>query len=209
MNLGDFHQLVSQDVKRGNSLDSVIPLRVAMAAMFLERNYSMLYMRQPIEITLNPADANPRFIDLEQDVKSIGYLRYMDSDGNYQRLSRVSPLDIAQLVEGPPGGFWFSGRSAIILDKTPDDAYVLEGEGKFYTNWPSDLSARPWLVTRAADLLLAQTMIYIGNHLRDLQIVQQYRGMRDESLKTVMLSEEESEYDGMDAQISYASKYQD
>lgn len=207
MNLGEFHTLISAEVKRGNSLDTIIPLRVAMAAKMLERNYSMQYMRTYIEVAVNKEDVNSRVVSLPTDIKSVGWLRYLDSNNYYQSIKLIDPRDIAQLISGPPSGYSLSGRSSLILDKTPDANYTISGEVKFFTAWPTDNSAAPWLVSQAFDILMAQTMILIGNYLRDTGIVAQYRGWRDECLKTLMNSEAEISYDGLDTEMAYAPFY--
>ena len=207
MNLGEFHTVVSSEVKRGTSLDAVIPLRVSMAVAMLERNLTMQYMRLFIEIVLIPSDTSPRLVQLPSDIKSVRFLRITDSFGLYKELKKFDLKDQMKLTTGRPEGYTFNGRSMIMLDKTPDSAYTIEGEIKFFTAWPTDLTATPWLVTSAPDLLLAQTMVLIGNYLRDVQIVAQYRGWRDECLKTLVSSETEFEYDAMDTEMAYSPKY--
>lgn len=208
MNLGELHTFVKDECKRGASLDSIIPLRVSMAASMLERNYTMQYMKQTVEITLNILDTQPRLITQPTDIKSIGWLRTIDTQTNlYKKLKLINPNDLAFLDSGLPSGYWLSGRSVIVLDKIPLANYVLEGYFKFFTDWPTDTDATPWLCSRASDVLAAQTMILIGNYLRDMQIVTHYRGWRDECLKTLFNSEQEIEYDGLDTEMAYAPHY--
>lgn len=207
MNLAGFHALVKEELKRGSSLDALIPTRTGLAAKFLERNYSWQYMKHTVEVYTNPNDASPRDVTMPSDLKSVRWLRAVNDAGDYVPVRRIDPRDLQRLEIGMPGGFWHSGRTVIRLDKTPDKVYVLEGEFVFYTVWPTDTDALPWLTEQAPDLLLAQTMVLFGNYLRDIGMVQQYRGMRDEALKTAYNDDAEVMYDGMDDEMAYSPKY--
>lgn len=208
MNLGEFHTMLSGEVKRGTSLDSIIPQRVSMAAAMLERNFTMQYMKQHVEVTLNILDAQPRLILQPADIKSIGWLRLTSTESSlYRNLKKIDPRDLAKLETGEPSAYWLSGRSQIVLDKIPDENFVVEGELKFFTDWPTDTDATPWLVIRAPDVLMAQSMVLIGNYLRDMEIIKHYRGWRDECLKTLFLSEQEIENDNLDTEMAYAPFY--
>ncbi len=205
--LGDFHSTVSAEVKRGNSLDSIIPGRVKLAVQFLERNYTAQYMKTFLEVTLNPEAGEPRVVALPSEIKSVRWLKIAESEIYYD-LKSITPQDMRlRPTAGMPEKFWKSGTSRLILDRVPDKAYVLEGELMLFTDWPTDTNATHYLLNRASDLLLAQTMIHLGNYLRDDQIIKQYRGARDESLRTYITSEVEGEFDGMDAQMAYSPHY--
>lgn len=205
--LGEFHSLVKDEVKRGDSLDSIIPLRVKLAVQFLERNYSMEYMRSFMEATLDPNVSSPKVITLPAATKSVRFLRAVGTT-NYHYLKHGGSKD-QQVVydEGLPEHFWKLGLSQVILDRKPDKAYKLEGELILYTDWPTATNSTPWLLQHGLDLLLAQTMLHMGNFLRDDQIIKQYRGSRDEALRTMMLAEQETSYDGMDSEMAYSPKY--
>jgi hypothetical protein len=208
MNLGQFHSLVTAEVKRGNSLDNIIPLRVELAVKFLERNFSYGYMGRRIEVLLDPSVADPKHVALGADVKAVKWLRYTQPEsGNYFYLTKED----AQLQVAAGAGYATTyslvGDDSIVLDKTPTAIYTLEGEVFFYTDWSQDALAEHWILRNAPDLLLSQTMLGIGNYLRDMQMIQHYRGARDEALKTSLLAEDAADYDGINTEMAYSPAY--
>lgn len=202
MNLGEFKAFVKADLKRGSSLDALIPARAQMAARFLERNWTFQYMKVFVNVVLNPSDPNPKLVEFPHSIKSTPWLRTAKDD-EYTYLKLLDPRDLLRSGTGPPSAYWRSGRANIVLDRVPDQAYVIEGQLVFYTSWPTDDEAQPWLLENGSDVVLGQTMMFFAAYLRDNAMFGLYKGLRDEGVRTMLLADQEEQWDGAGMEIGY------
>jgi hypothetical protein len=64
MNLETFHGDISGALRRGSSLDTLIPSTTRQAALWLEQNYTFRYMKRFGRVTINPTATAPERIEL-------------------------------------------------------------------------------------------------------------------------------------------------
>lgn len=199
--LGDFKDLVREALKRGTSLDTYIPSRIAQAARWIERNKTYQYMRRWVSLgPLNPDADNPHIISLYGlRIKSLTALRYYDpndtsleeGERRFVDIALIEPKDRTTRKFGPPSGYWLDGVSNIVLDAIPEEAYEFEGHVAQYSAWPTDDSARHWLIENAEDVLLAKTMDLFTPILRDVELKAIYDGQLATGLTTMHNAEED------------------
>jgi hypothetical protein len=205
MNLGEFHAEIKASLARGDSLDAIIPGYTRRAALWMERNYTFQYMKQFLEVDIDPTLAStPRYIELGPGApKAIPMFRWVLGDGTYMPLTKVDPLRLDALEVSTPESYWLDGTRRIILSSTPGE--VLHGELRIdrYTPWPAELTFTHWLLDRAEDVMLAQTLIMMSIHLRDPRLRDNYKQMRDEGMLTLLNAEDELQYGNQDGAMEY------
>ena len=192
MNLTDFTALVKTTAKRGSTLDSVIPVFIRSSVKWLERNYTLQYMRKYASFTLDPESANPRAISFPNDrVKELDFIRFLGANGSYSYPRKVDPQELSGSISGMPEAYWLDGVDFIWWDNTPVEE--TEGEIKYtqYTDWAAvGGSDEPWILKHADDLILAQTMLLIAPYIRDPALAAQFKPLRDEAIRTLVLADE-------------------
>lgn len=200
MNLGDFKTEVGTYIGRGDSLDSSIPSAVRRAARWVERNYTLQYMKKFGKFDIDKDADNPRQINFPNSrVKSFRFVRLVGATTlatgtSYDYLRQVSPEDLPSLKAELPKSYWLDGVDFLYLGETPDKDYNgVEIGWVEYTAWPTDDVAEPWLLTHAEDLMLAQTFIEMGQLLRDEKRLQLAYKQREEAVKTLLLADQELE----------------
>lgn len=193
MNLTDFTALVKDTAKRGNTLDSYIPIGIRQAVRWLERNYSLQYMKKFASFTLDPNSAQPRAISLPNArVKQIEFIRFVNSDGSYAYPQKVDAQDSGALTEGMPSAFWLDGIDYIWWNATPTEE--TSGEIKYiqYTDWSSLTGTdEPWILANADDLVLYQSMLQLSPFIRDPNLQTMFKPLRDEAIRTLLLADEQ------------------
>jgi hypothetical protein len=201
------HDLVSDSLARGTTLDAEIPNYVKQAALWFERNHNFAYMEKFGELTLDPDASQPRVIDLpSQRVKEIKFIRYLDEDSIWNYIPRVDGENITKNEEGPPTAYWLSGKNYIILDNTIQEETELELQWYEYTEWPTDTSATNWLIEFAPDFLVAQTLLLMAPRLRDKRLREEYTAQRNEALRTLLLEQDTYEQADRSVIMKYDSR---
>lgn len=199
MNLGEFKQQLKDNIRRGDSLDAVIPGFIRQAALWLERNRTMNYMRKFAEITIDPdVDDAPRYVSLEDTrIKSIQFFRWTGQagitadDNGYLYMQMKDPRDFPQLTTGIPAFYYPNGVSSMVLSATPDQ--VLNGElwCARYSAWPTADSATHWLMDNAEDVLEARAMMNMAKHARDPDMRAHWKTVLDDGLIGLYAAEDE------------------
>jgi len=202
VDLAEFHKLVSDSLRRGTTQDSYIPGQVKLAALWLERNYTFRYMEQFRLVQLVTGD---RTITLPTNkvVKSIKFLRLINSDNTYQVLKQVDPRDLHALAEGGPTSFWKVGSHTLVLNATPTEDLAGEAVLVEYTDWPVEPQSKHELMDMAADVLLEQSMLFMAAFLRDPAMAAVHKTLRDEALNTLTRAEDEGVYGGESVSMAY------
>jgi hypothetical protein len=202
MKLSDFNSLVSTYLKRGTSLDAIIPKASPMALSFLERNYTFKYME--VFKTVQLVQGN-RTIVLPTNMvtKSIAMMRFIDSAGGYQEVNRVMPRDLKGTGSGKPQGYWLSGTNVIVFDMTPTENINGEAILNVFTTWPVGPNESHPLLIMAPDVMIYQTLINMAAYMRDSELVGAYKLMRDEGLNTLTRSDDELRYDSEYSAMAY------
>lgn len=205
MLLGDFHQHVKDAVKRGTTLDALIITATKQAALWLERNRTFKYMERYVTFNLDPSAANPRAVALPSGgIKSIEFMNLLLATGGRQGLFQIDPEDVTLVETAAPNGYWIDSDQYFWFDNTPDQVYNLEMSYARFTSWPTDLTSEPWLLKWADDLMLAQTVMQLNPFLRDDQMFTRMKVLRDESLRTILLTDEELRQSGRSDALRFA-----
>ena len=206
MNLGEFHDDVRASLGRGTSLDALIPSWTRRAALWIERNRTLQYMRKyaVVEIDIETNDT-PRFIEIEgAGFKAVEMLRWITADGEYHAVTPKDPRDFPRLETGTPIYYWLDGVSRIVLASTPNENLSGELVVATYTSWPGQLTAQHWLLDAAFDVLFARTMMNYARHARDAGAYQTYKTELDDALLGLYAADDELIYSGADLAMNYS-----
>lgn len=202
MILSDFHTRISQAIRRGTSLDSVIPAWVAESANVLEMNYTFSWMRRTASATLETGADVPNQIAMPNSrVKSIDWIRPVlsaqDDGTEYygDKLLGVDPDRVTAITLGVISGFYIDGLDYIYFDAVPTEDTDFRIRYAEYTDWPSDTSASPALLLRGHAVLAAETLLLYAQEMRDLRMAELYSARRDRLLEMLLKSEEELKWD--------------
>ena len=103
------------------------------------------------------------------------------------------------------------GSTAISVTWATNVLTITDTSGRVISGWSftgfagtATYTEIPWLVTDGEDLLLAATIVKMGNRLRDNDLVNQYKQQRDEELRTTSISEEDLDAGAEDNEMQYA-----
>ena len=202
MKLSEFNSLVSTYLKRGTSLDDIIPKASPMALSFLERNYSFKYME--VFKTVQLVSGNRTIVlPLNMVTKSISMMRFINGDGSYSEINRIMPRDLKGTGDGRPDGYWLSGTNVIVFNTTPTENINGEAILNVFTSWPTGPDQTHPLLIMAADVMIYQTLINMAAYMRDEALVGAYKLMRDEGLNTLTRSDDELRYDSEHSAMAY------
>lgn len=195
--LGEFHTMVEDALGR-SSLNSRVPRRVAMAAQWIERNYTFQYMRTWRQLSVSATATYPYIINLHNiELKKIDTVRVkrLDDDGNIifdRQLRKLKPADRETRAPGDPESFWANGRSSLILNSIPDEDLTLECHFVELTKWGSADDWTHWLLDNATQLLLCRTLMLMASGPgRDAAQYQMYKTDFDLENNAHKVSEEE------------------
>jgi hypothetical protein len=232
MNIVEFNQMVSDSLRRGNTLDAQIPRQTSLAVQWMERNYTFKYMEGFRLITIQQGQ---RVILMPSGVlvKAWNFFRIINSDGSYTYINKVEGKDFTNvastantLISGTvpstststikPANFFQVGLTTVVLDAVPSQNFNCEALFFNYSSWPVDSSTIPGgtssfthpLLQMMSDVLLAQVQMNIAaNIMKDLRMVPVYKEMRDEALNTMTRDEDERRYGGEDMKMLYRPAY--
>jgi hypothetical protein len=198
MNLGQFHDRISQAIKRGNSLDGLIPYWVAEAALTIEQNYTFSWMRRVGEVTKLADDPVPNRIAFPNNrVKSFEWIRVVTAfepgshHKQYRRLQGVEAHEAWAISAGMPEGFWLDGLEYIYVDAVAGQDMVFQLAYNEYTDWPLSEAATPSLLARGQNLLFAETMILFSTEQKDERMAQAWAARAQQGYNFLLRAEEE------------------
>lgn len=204
--LAQFKTKVSQAINRGDTLDAHIDTALQHAIEFIEQNNTLKYMERFVQFQIDPNLSQPRAISLPDEfVKSFVFVRIVTptaNGGDFHFIDQIDPQDSKYYDSGIPDHYWVDGVGYLWLDRVPAELYEAEMLYNRYTDY-STLTANSthWLITRANGLLLAQTMIQMAPWMRNKEILQFYKELRGESLKTLLLADEEMRQSGRQSEV--------
>lgn len=202
MNLGQMHDRVSGAIKRGTSLDAIIPFWVSSAARLLEQNYTFSWMRRSIEYTIVAGNV-PLVLTLNPLIKSVEWVKPIwpsdTTDGTVwygQPLVGVEESEFLGITGGNPEGYCISGSPGtadytMLFDAIPHSDYKFRVRHAVYTDWPTDDAATPTLLLRGEFALFAQTLMLFANEQRDPRMAATYGSVLSSALSVLLNSEEE------------------
>lgn len=209
MELSEFHAMVSSSLRRGTTLDVYIPQQVALSAQWLERNYSMKYMETFRLLQVNKGE---RTIDMPANVliKAAKFVRLFGRDGGFIYLNKVEPEDLHSTrnlnstSDPTPHNYYIVGLKKLVLDSVPQKDFDGESILYEYSSWPKEPTATHPLLDVGADLLLAQTQMFMAvNIMKDMRMVPAYKQLRDEAVNTLTRADDETKYGGETSVMAY------
>jgi len=206
--LSTIHTDVKAAIARGTAWDSQIPGWVRRAARWIERNNDLPYMKIYASFAIDADAPEPRLITLPTELKSFGddgFVRIVNADGTFSYLSNLAPQTQKEILVEPPQFFWLSGHNEIWLNSTPEEDLSCEIYYVRYSTWPTLDTATHWLIDNAEDLLIAQTMVMMAPSLRDISVLQLWKGLRDEALATVVRSGTDMQYTNAPETMHYGT----
>lgn len=185
-----FHEKISNNIGRGNSWDTKIPVTVKTAARNLETNFSFEHMRREVSILTVDATAeifqDTIFNDLVKKVSWIRFVEIAPSGCEFYKYIRETDWDGLSARYDTKAN-WFIGFSE----------YTRIDSGFYaYTDWPDSDSASPDLLQKYESLLEAATMMLVGSALRDKTLRDLWNDPNDpfgyqNLFNAVLLSEQE------------------
>lgn len=188
MQLSVFETLVEDALPAGAAYTANISNFVEMAARWLERNYTFVYMTKYAAGTLGAL--NPALDLSTSNLKRIIFIRWVLADGEYSYLHQANPEDLKVLETGIPTHYYFLDNDSLILTQIPAELYDYELSYVEYTDWsalgPTD---EPWLLLHAIDVMLGQTMMMMSSFTRDKDAKVFWQDFRDDALKNLQDAE--------------------
>lgn len=212
LSLGDFHTMAAEETSQASLVANRVVSATRQAARWIERNAEMQYMRRFVTFTVDASAEYPRTLPLpgkpdtdgdSMGFRSFGFVRFVLSDGSFHYLNYVDPRDVTAVESKRPTGFWMDGVDYLWFDNTPPEDY--EGELYYvkYSAWPTDTSSTHWLLNNAEDVILGQTLIFLGSYLNEPEIKAHGMEMRTEGLATLLTADADLRSAHKDYQMVY------
>lgn len=203
MTLAEFHAMVSDELRRGTTLDSLIPAKVRQAVKWIEDLHTFKHM----EIYDSPAIAT-RSLAMPSGFKSMGFWRILKDDGEgYRYLSKVNPRDVSKTETAMPNAYWESADDFFYMDNTPDKSYSSERTYIANTTLPTDTSQSPFFINAFEALTLHQTCLMFAPRMRDTAFEAAHLKRREELMKAAIDSDVERRQANEDNSVIYGSQY--
>lgn len=179
-------------------MDGVIPKRVALAARWLERNYTFQYMKEWKTFNVVTTASFPYIITLSDLlVKRINVVRkrVTAADGTIEYglpLKQLEPGDRStRPIAAEPESYWLNGVSSLVLNTHPSENMTFEANLTLFTRWGSATSWTHWLLDNATELLLARTLMMLSVRRRDPKLYATYQSEFDLEIKSFNVAEED------------------
>lgn len=194
--LAEFHTTVSGIVNRGTKFDSDIVTQTKIAARWLEQNYSFPYMRKLMFFQFYEAQRDAR---LPARFKSIEFIRIpraavsaADLDEDHYLIGGSAEDFVSIPSAGLPTHYYAQEETdEIVLNRAPDQDYDAEVLLYRYTDWPTDTTDAPWLVTDGESVLAARALLQLGPIVRNVDLVKMYGDQLTLNLSALLGAEEE------------------
>jgi hypothetical protein len=198
MDLGTFKDNIRLEANKGSSLDSIIPAKIRQAAFFLEDNYDLPYMRRFVEFS-----TSARSFQQPERIKAIEWLRLVQKDGYFRYLPHVESQDISRRRDAEPEGWWLDANEYLWFDNAPTEELTFEMVYTRFTDWPTDDDASPWLLRFGEQAMVGQTMLLLLPYMREVELGQSYKLMRDEALNTMLRRVDEHNFSAAEMRMRY------
>ncbi len=203
MILSDFHTLISDEVKKGTTLATVIPGKVRQAVGEIQRRHTFKSMERFTTLTLDSDLSEPRAIEQPTGFKSMYFFRILNSDGTYSYLTEVDPGQVTKTEDAKPQGYWQDGNDYFWLDNSPAEDYNAEmSYGQKDNLNVATTTVFPFL-TEFEGLCVSETMVTLGPLLRDDKLVARYIKSRDILFQAAFLEDEEKRAKNRDERMIY------
>jgi hypothetical protein len=199
-----FEALVTQHSGKP-SLDATLRTSaVRQAVQFIERNWTLQYMKRFVTFSFDTASTEPRALTPPSRPKSIKFVRIIKADGTFHYIKRVNPRDVIGVEVKIPDGFWLDAFDFIWFDNTPDQDYSAEMLYIQKTDWDGvQDNGTHWLIDNAEDTLLARAILQLAPSIREPKLIAWYDKLWQEGIRTLLLEDDETNYDGTDESMTY------
>lgn len=221
--LAQFYSNVNFEVKRGQTFVSQIPQYVNMALSFIERSHVFLHTENYASITLSAESENPTTIVQPTGFRGMYFWRHLlstDDNGNpidpsdpnannYERINHVDPFDMDSIGTGKPRAYWQQGKQFFWLDKVPDKDYPTQMGYNAFTVLPTDTTQSPYVIQAFGDVILYQTMLLMAPAMRNMDIVNLYKPLRDELFKSLIDADVEERQQSRSESMQYGWEFKE
>lgn len=198
--LSEMRQEILDETNRPRMSPTIVDRRLRSAILWIERNYSLQYMRRFATRDVLIGSWGP--YDLPGNYKSMRLVkaRYTAVDGSiiYGRITKCDPEDVWNIPYGMPSKFWTDGMANLFFNRIPQVAFTAEYLFYRFTPQFTGDDDTHWLFDNARELLVAKTMEFILPFLEMIERVPIYQSMYNDSLRTLLLWAEEEERAGTD-----------
>jgi hypothetical protein len=168
--------------------------RILNSINWIERNFSFEYMSRFGEITIEANSTKPGPYKIPPRFKSVQMVRHKsiaaDGTGYYLYLTRVDSRDLLGVARGTPLRYWIDGMQWIWFDSIPSDRHSTDMQYYGYTRELLE-DEKHWLLENGEDVVLGKTMELLAPFLRMPELLQTYRPMLDEGIRTLLMADEE------------------
>lgn len=198
--IATFRSNVSSILDLGSTADNKIDRALRQSVSFLERTYSFQYMNRFVTFTIDSSKNDPRAYSFPSRPKSIRFVRIKDTSKDttqFHILDHIAPTELNELPSERPKAFWLDAWDFLWLNSVPDEDYTGEMSYVQYSDWDnfSD-SDEPWLLQYAEDLMTAQVIMHVAPFIREPELTQMYKPLRDEGLQALIQAEEDLQREG-------------
>lgn len=197
MTLGEFKTLIREEIKRANTLDSLIPSAIRRAARWMERKLDLEYMTGTYDYTLQIGDSSianfPNNI-VAGSIKEILALKWFaTAEGEWKFIERVDEEE-AYLggTEAYPTGYWTRGHYVIYLNRTLSAVLPIKMSLRVYSTWITNDADSHWLLDNMEDAMIARTCMYLAPAMRDEALFKAQQAVLAELLPDVFRSVEDA-----------------
>jgi hypothetical protein len=201
--LAEMRAEILEEVGRPNTPPVLVERRLRAAILWIERNYSLQYMRRYAQRDVLAGSNGP--YDLPGNYKTMRLVkaRYTGTDGSvaYGRITKCDPEDVWNLPFGTPSKYWTDGMENIFYNRIPSATFT--AEYLFYRFTPPFVTDNDthWLFDNARELLLGKVMEFILPYHEMIERIPIYQSMYNDSLRTLLLWAEEEERVGTDVSL--------
>lgn len=202
--LEEFYANISNELKRGTSLDAQIPGRVRRAVRMMEDIHTFRYMEHFASLDIDASQTEPRAYATPSGLKSVYFWRILKTTGGYRYLKKVDPRDVDSTEEAMPKAYWQDGMDYFWLDNTPVENYETEMAYVAYTDidW-TDLSLTPHVVANFESVIQAQACMLFAPQMRDYQFIEAQKEIRNDAMKSAV----DADVEGRQSNESPAVRY--
>lgn len=186
---------------RRDTVDEVIDSKIQQAVGWIERNYSLEYMKNLMDFQILGGALQPGPYTMPGRFKTIEFMRLIDVQLNgaatFKYLEKYEhPMDQRGISIGLPNKYWIDGATYIWFNAIPEtdiaaQVYGPRFSGPFVTMSGIIPEATCWLFDNALDVLVAKTMHLMAPWLRQNNIFGLYSDQLEKGIKTMIIADEE------------------
>lgn len=183
--LAQFFSEVSDEIKRGSSLDANIPTWAKNACRWLESDYSYSYMQTVARFDYEWGDE----VDVPARLKEIEYIRQVvTGDDDTETFTDVLAAVSGEITSTQAEiHYWWQEGDLILFDGVPTDQVHLIWSYYQYTDeaiWSGATTAQPSILTHAYNPMLYRTLLNFATSRRDQALIQGYQAELQAALNT-------------------------